>query len=93
VNIIRTRKEEHSKKPDEVYSIVQSCSPGSYLELFARQRMEGWTQLGDEVDSYENKRPLCPPYNGTTHPRRNNQSRSRQAIPDSHPTLPHLFLV
>lgn len=53
VNIMISRKEEHSKKPDQVYDLIQRCSPGPYLELFARARVEGWTQWGDEVDSYD----------------------------------------
>jgi N6-adenosine-specific RNA methylase IME4 len=57
VNIIRTRKEEHSKKPQDAYRIIEQCSPGPYLELFARERVEGWCQWGDEVDSYRQSRP------------------------------------
>jgi len=53
VNIMRTRKREHSKKPDELYDIVEACSPGPYLELFARGKREDWTQWGDEVDDYK----------------------------------------
>lgn len=53
VNIISTRKQEHSRKPDNAYDIIESCSPGPFLELFARSRHRGWDQLGDEVDSYE----------------------------------------
>ncbi|MGH7163526.1 MAG: MT-A70 family methyltransferase, partial [Planctomycetota bacterium] len=49
VNLIATRKREHSRKPDELYDVVESCSPGPYLELFARGRRAGWTQWGDEV--------------------------------------------
>jgi N6-adenosine-specific RNA methylase IME4 len=49
VNFLATRKREHSRKPDELYDIVESCSPGPYLELFARQRREGWEQWGNEV--------------------------------------------
>ena len=58
VNIVVTRKEEHSRKPDSVYSLIRACSPGPYVELFARQRVEGWDQWGDEVDSYEENRPV-----------------------------------
>jgi N6-adenosine-specific RNA methylase IME4 len=36
VNIIRSQKQEHSRKPDELYEIIEACSPGPYLELFAR---------------------------------------------------------
>jgi len=53
VNIIKTRKREHSKKPDELYDIIEACSPGPYLELFARGKREGWVQWGDEVEDYE----------------------------------------
>jgi N6-adenosine-specific RNA methylase IME4 len=52
VNIIKTRKREHSKKPDELYDIIEACSPGPYLELFARGTRKGWHQWGDEVDNY-----------------------------------------
>jgi N6-adenosine-specific RNA methylase IME4 len=49
VNIIRTQKREHSRKPDELYEIIEQCSPGPYLELFARHSRAGWVQWGDEL--------------------------------------------
>lgn len=49
VNIICSRKREHSRKPDELYDIIEECSPGPYLELFARYPRTGWNQWGDEV--------------------------------------------
>jgi N6-adenosine-specific RNA methylase IME4 len=49
VNLIATRKREHSRKPDEVYSVIESCSPGPYLELFARHQRTGWSQWGNEI--------------------------------------------
>lgn len=49
VNIIETRKREHSRKPDEQYGIIEACSPGPYLELFARYPRAGWTAWGDEA--------------------------------------------
>lgn len=52
VNLLATQKREHSRKPEEIYDLIQRCSPGPYLELFARQRLKGWTSWGDEVDSY-----------------------------------------
>jgi N6-adenosine-specific RNA methylase IME4 len=64
VNIMSSRKREHSRKPDAVYGIIEKCSPGPFLELFARERVEGWTQRGDEVDTYAQNRPLFPAYNG-----------------------------
>lgn len=57
VNVISSRKEEHSRKPQESYRIIEECSPAPYLELFARERVPGWTQWGDQVDSYEHVRP------------------------------------
>lgn len=48
VNMIETRKREHSRKPDEQYDLIESCSPGPYLELFARHDRPGWTTWGDE---------------------------------------------
>jgi N6-adenosine-specific RNA methylase IME4 len=53
VNILKTQKREHSRKPDEMYDIIESCSPGSYLELFARGSRPGWTTWGNQADSYE----------------------------------------
>jgi N6-adenosine-specific RNA methylase IME4 len=49
VNIMISRKQEHSKKPDLAYDLIERCSPGPYLELFARSPREGWAQWGDEV--------------------------------------------
>lgn len=50
VNIIRTRKREHSRKPDEMYKVVEQCSFGPYLELFARTPRRGWVQWGNEIE-------------------------------------------
>jgi N6-adenosine-specific RNA methylase IME4 len=53
VNFLATRKREHSRKPDEQYRIVESCSPGPRLELFARGLREGWTCWGNQAsDEY-----------------------------------------
>jgi N6-adenosine-specific RNA methylase IME4 len=50
VNLIATRKREHSRKPDEIYPIIEACSPGPRLELFARGIREGWTVWGNEAN-------------------------------------------
>ena len=50
VNIIESRKREHSRKPDEQYPVIEACSPGPYLELFARYPQPGWTAWGHEAD-------------------------------------------
>jgi N6-adenosine-specific RNA methylase IME4 len=51
VNLFFSRKREHSRKPDELYSIIEACSPGPYLELFARHRRRRWQQWGDEIET------------------------------------------
>ena len=50
VNMIESRKREHSRKPDEQYHIIETCSPGPYLELFARHSRPGWISWGNEID-------------------------------------------
>ncbi len=56
VNLVATRKREHSRKPDEQYPIIEACSPGPYLELFSRGVRSGWTVWGNEADdSYRPK--------------------------------------
>ena len=52
-NIISTRKREHSRKPDEQYALIEACSPGPRLELFARGPRKGWTVWGHQADDYE----------------------------------------
>lgn len=59
VNVIKSRKREHSKKPDQLYQIIETCSPGPYLELFARGKREPWAQWGNEVEGYT---PHWPTY-------------------------------
>ena len=49
VNILTTRKREHSRKPDELYELIEACSPGPFLELFARRQRAAWDQWGNEV--------------------------------------------
>lgn len=52
VNFLATRKREHSRKPDEFYDIVESCSPGPYLEMFARGARPGWHVWGNQSEEY-----------------------------------------
>ena len=59
VNIIKTQKREHSRKPDELYEIIEDCSPGPYLELFARGSRRGWDSWGNQAQEYY---PTWPTY-------------------------------
>ncbi|MCI8600986.1 MAG: S-adenosylmethionine-binding protein [Oscillospiraceae bacterium] len=51
VNLIRSQKREHSRKPDEIIPIIEACSPGPYIELFARGDRVGWDMWGDQATS------------------------------------------
>jgi len=51
-NVISSRKREHSRKPDEQYDLIESCSPGPYLEMFARGPRKGWFAWGNQADEY-----------------------------------------
>lgn len=54
VNVIRSMKREHSRKPDEFISLIEDCSPGPYLELFARGVRKNWDLWGNQAsDDYE----------------------------------------
>ena len=67
VNMIETRKREHSRKPDEQYEVIEACSPGPYLEMFARYPQKGWTSWGLEADdSTEPRGKQYPTYRGGT---------------------------
>lgn len=53
VNIIKSMKREHSRKPDEQYKIIEACSPGPFVELFARGPREGWVTWGNQAEEYK----------------------------------------
>ena len=64
VNLIRSMKREHSRKPDEFIPLIESCSPGPYIELFARGVRENWVMWGNQAtDDYE---PDWPTYSNCT---------------------------
>lgn len=67
VNLIASRKREHSRKPDEQYEIIEACSWGPNLELFGRGMRENWTVWGDQAEpEYEPDWPTYA-YNSTSH--------------------------
>lgn len=74
VNILKTAKREHSRKPDELYEIIKACSPGPYLELFARGSQPGWDTWGDQAEKY---RPTWATY--ANHSQRHLELRRKSA--------------
>ena len=80
VNLLATRKREHSRKPDEQYAIIESCSSGPYvelfargysngpyLELFARGTRPGWTVWGNQTEAHEPERPHSRRHRNNSH--------------------------
>jgi len=55
VNLFSSRKREHSRKPEQLYDVIERCSPGPYLELFARHPRTGWVQWGNEIVESQTK--------------------------------------
>jgi len=51
-NIISSRKREHSRKPDEQYELIETCSSWPRIELFARGPRKGWFVWGNQAEEY-----------------------------------------
>lgn len=49
---VNARLREHSRKPDEMYGILEALFNGPYLELFARNTRPGWDSWGNEVEKF-----------------------------------------
>lgn len=63
-NIIATRKREHSRKPDEQYGLIEACSWGPRLEMFARGPRQGWTVWGNQAEDYHPDWPTYANHSG-----------------------------
>ena len=64
VNLLRTVKREHSRKPDEFIKLIEDCSSAPYLELFARGSRDNWDLWGDQAT--ENYEPTWSTYSNHT---------------------------
>ncbi len=53
VNLIPAMKREHSRKPDELYQVIEDCSRAPFIELFARSARHNWIAWGNEAEQYE----------------------------------------
>lgn len=82
VNYISTRKREHSRKPDEQYPVIEQCSWGPRLELFARGPREGWEVWGNQAEAYE---PTWKTY------KHNSAAERRVAVREQQSVLPEIF--
>ena len=72
VNYLCSRKREHSRKPDEQYEIIETCSPGPFLELFARGDRKNWSSWGKQADDN-----CCPTWQTYSHHSRAHGSKSQ----------------
>jgi N6-adenosine-specific RNA methylase IME4 len=71
VNLVRSQKREHSRKPDEIITLIEQCSSAPYLELFARGERKGWTLWGNQANEYYE--PDWPTYKNVSRPINPNQ--------------------
>lgn len=65
-NLFSSMKREHSRKPDELYPIIEACSPGPYIELFNRVPRNGWECWGDQTGDYEPRESIYTKNNGNS---------------------------
>lgn len=49
LTLITAERQDHSRKPQEMRRYIEAVSHPPYLELFARDRFEGWDVWGNEV--------------------------------------------
>jgi len=85
VNYLESRKREHSRKPDEQYSIIESCSSAPYLELFARGERKRWISWGNEAD--DGYKPTWNTY--SNHSRSTSHDESTRVIRENLSFLPN----
>lgn len=51
---LEARTREHSRKPDSAFLAAEALMPGAQrLELFSRERRDGWACWGDEVGKFD----------------------------------------
>ena len=55
--VLNAARREHSRKPDEFFSLVEATSPGSRVELFARQARASWQAFGNEIALFSGVHP------------------------------------
>lgn len=85
-NIITAQKREHSRKPDEQYRLIESCSEGPYLELFARGPRPGWDVWGNQSEEYA---PSWATYANHSQAQRYTPQQLASLENSNRPSLPH----
>ena len=49
VTLFHEKKREHSRKPEAMREMIEKVSYPPFIELFARERFEGWDAWGNEI--------------------------------------------
>lgn len=50
--VVLEKRREHSRKPDGIHERIERLVAGPYLELFARQKRQGWTVWGNQTEKF-----------------------------------------
>lgn len=45
-------RREHSRKPDEFYSLIERVAPGPRIDIFSREKRDGFDQYGNETEKF-----------------------------------------
>ena len=65
-NLISASRRQHSRKPDEFYTLVEKSFGGRRLDMFARESRPGWTTWGPERTKFDGE--VARPSRDARHP-------------------------
>jgi N6-adenosine-specific RNA methylase IME4 len=51
--VVQAIRREHSRKPEEFYTLVEETCPGGRVELFSRQQRKGWRVYGNDIRRFD----------------------------------------
>jgi N6-adenosine-specific RNA methylase IME4 len=54
--VLEAARREHSRKPEEFYTLVEATCPGGKLELFSREQRNGWQTYGNDTSRFPTER-------------------------------------
>lgn len=72
--LVVSPRREHSRKPDEMYGLIERLSDGPYLEMFARSSRPGWESWGLQAGLFDGGAPRTRRWKSTSHPQAPDES-------------------
>lgn len=51
-DVLSIPRQEHSRKPQEFYNMVKKLCPGKKIDIFSREKHEGFEQYGNETNKF-----------------------------------------